>query len=743
MGHQGGFSESSATFWENVHGLDIKLTGTYSEWNIEKRLSAEEVLLALKFWHGIRVMKADDEKGMTEEAMSSFRERLLHAHRFDERPLIALVATVELLPTKVWRRALWHYNIDFQSFESCLRRITPEQIIGLRESLDAILHDQAPPCFREGWKNALRRLFNPSWTHLGRLREELPEDRARRYESKGAFAYEFFNIDFGHVLYRHEEDEQKIEGSLATRFLSKKRNANDAGGDFIVNQEDGAYWWMYRVPRSNYVWFPNRDVQLKQAICPGFWYTIFVWLLVLLVSPLASVLTGVEYGSGMSPWLVGLTGIVGAVTPLIILAVVGKYALIQIGRFIEWATELVGVVIDNKYWTSVAVAIGVIFIGSLGGTMLWAVWCVMHPWFYESAFLATYMTAFLFLWVVYMFVKFDELSLQSLVLPILSLPTAIFVFGKVVFDCYEVVWRSLLSTVFFLIGHWLSITLWTVSVVVVAVPFAVVFMLGKWEERVWRGDKEASVRIARLRFIGKVAMGVFVLAGIGTYGYAVAFLVPVTLASAVFGGAILAATIVVFYILIGKYRPECVGMAQMFSKDSEHRRLAALREDYRKILRSISRNEWMRSQVDYGKKAWWLLEFIRSHFGVEDFPKSLLGIDEKGFAVAQEYHRFLLRNGHLSRKDRTEYTLCMLQGIPLCEAQGVIEAWRVRARESAERWMYLYDVTIGRFIVYPLMFVVEIIGKLIHDTHAMWQILNESCPYWMEPKRLDCADRKE
>lgn len=733
MGHQDGFAEFSSLFWEKVHGFDINLTGTYPEISVSGRSSAEEVALALKFWRGIRAVRAEIESGEAEDSVCLFKEELLHAHRFDERPLIALVATVELLPTKVWRRALWHYNIDFQSFESFLRRITPEQVEGLQVSLDAILYDQAPPCFCKGWKNVLRRIFKLSWASPWRLRMESPEDRERRYESKGAFAYEFFGIDFGHVLYRHEKDDREIDGNLATRFLSRKHDRND----FVVNQEDGAYWEMYRIPRSNYIWFPNRDVQLKQAICPGFWYTFFVWLLVLFISPLAGILTGIEYAQHASLWVVGLTGIVGVVTPFIISAVIVKYTFIQTGRFIVWMAKQTGITVDEEYWSSVGMTFVVIAAGSMGGICVYGVWLLMYPWFYESAVLATYMTAFLFLYAVHVFENMAESSLRSVILPILSLPTTLFVLGKVLFDAREALRDALRAVALFFIEHWQYIAVSIAVLAIVVVLFMFLFLLSKWEKRAWRGDKKAATMVARLAFVGKIAVCILALASIGVYGYIAVLVVSTKTVSTVLVGIVLAVIFWALYATIDGYQPEYIDKMQAVLQDAPY----TLRKTDWEVLRSIFKNEWIRSQRDSQQKAWWLLGFIQKHFSVEKFPNELLGIDAKGFGVANAYHLFLLEHAYrLDFERRAEYVKCMLQGIPLCEAEKMIEAWRVRARESAAKWKRLYEVTIGRFIVRPFLFIVAGIWKLICDARTMWQILNESCPYWMRPERLDQTD---
>lgn len=83
----------------------------------------------------------------------------------------------------------------------------------------------------------------------------------------------------------------------------------------------------------------------------------------------------------------------------------------------------------------------------------------------------------------------------------------------------------------------------------------------------------------------------------------------------------------------------------------------------------------------------------------------------------------------------------MLKGIPVDMAEKEIEAGRVHRREMIERWKQRYNATIGRFVVQPIMVAVRFVAKMFRDAHTMWQTLNESCPYWMEPRQLDRNDR--
>lgn len=730
------YREFSDALLAHVATITVDLTGTYPSKGIDgKTISAEEITEALKFWKGIRTFGTTIDKGAFKaEEYHQTREQLLNNYRSDDRPLIALVATVESLPTKVWRRALWHYNIDFQSFESFLRRITMEQVRGLQESLDAIRQGRAPLCFREGWKNVLRRTFRPSWTSVDRLTEETEEDRDRRYEAKGSIAYEFFGIDFGHVLYREEADERRIEGNLATRFLSKKRHDND----FVVNQEDGVYWWSYRMARSNYIWHPNRTVRLKKAICPGFWYTLGVWFFVLLVSPAAAVAAGIAVALDASLWVSAPIMFVGAATPIILLAMLGKYLLIRAVRFIEWAAERLDVLIDEEYWASVGIGLAITVVGSLFGIFTAGVGHVMYLWFYESIPLAIYMTAFLFLYVVHLITNANEDSPRTWGLPILGLPTALFVLGKVIFDHYEFLWSVVAAVAMFLVENLGEILSWGILAAIVVLPFAAAFQFEKLDRKAWSGDEEAAAKLKTLAFIGKITAWVFGIATVAVNIYAFAFVIA-AITPAMVAGSILILFLVggVVYFVTRRYATEYVASTQQFSEE-ELKQLRWRDGMDAKILRDTARNKWLRSQDDYSAKVWWLLGFIKWHFDVEDFPIELLSIDAEGFRVAEEYDMHF-RNEYpwMEIAKRREYVKCMLKGIPVAEAEQTIDHWRARRRAWAEMWWRIYDMSIGRFIERPIRFVGRIVTKLVRDAHTMWQTLNESCPYWMEPRRLD------
>jgi len=193
------------------------------------------------------------------------------------------VLNIEWLPTKAWRKILWQENINFESYESCLRRLTAEQHLVIANNAKDFVEAKQVPRIFSWFDKAFRGI---SYENL--LKSNLDYDQ--RYTSKGTLSYNLLNLDFGFNAYPgRENDDSKIVEFSPLRFLSTKNHEDD----FIVNQEDGRYWRLYKSARSNYVYRPEREVKLKTHICPGFWYTLFVHFLFWIASPICAVI-GIE-----------------------------------------------------------------------------------------------------------------------------------------------------------------------------------------------------------------------------------------------------------------------------------------------------------------------------------------------------------------------------------------------------------------------------------------------------------------
>lgn len=302
----------------------------------------EQIIDAMTLWEFIRTHL--DLRQVSWETRRKFLEEFIN-HPI---PHVRAIAMLESMPTSMFRRILWKYNIDFMFadedinkghfvvFESFLRRLESEQMRVIKDNYnDLFVMNEIPRAF--SWK-----ILVNSWrARFGRSRKEefvnqlLKEESNgpwfdKRYERKGSWSYNLLNLAFGFNRYPNGvfNDVRVIEIS-PLNFLSVKNHAND----FVVNQEAGGiYWWLYKIARSNYAWHPNREVYLKTHICPGFWYTLFIHALFWIVSPIAAIgLLSIIATAGIPPifsWeMLGFIGMLipGIVTPFWIVAAILRF----------------------------------------------------------------------------------------------------------------------------------------------------------------------------------------------------------------------------------------------------------------------------------------------------------------------------------------------------------------------------------------------------------------------------------
>lgn len=208
-------------------------------------------------------------------------EILTEIHDTTDNDYLKIVCKIIALPNVVWQELLYRKNIDFQSFESFLRRLKSDQIKAINIAHKEVFEKKVvPTIFSED--KVLRGLFKKIPTYEDIITEIYRF--SQKYSSKGSMSYDLFNLDFGYGRYPNglSDDTEVIERDLS-RFISIKNHVND----FVVNKRDGIYWFMYQKARSNYVYKPNKEVELSTHICPGFWYTLMVHLLFWVISPLA------------------------------------------------------------------------------------------------------------------------------------------------------------------------------------------------------------------------------------------------------------------------------------------------------------------------------------------------------------------------------------------------------------------------------------------------------------------------
>ena len=93
------------------------------------------------------------------------------------------------------------------------------------------------------------------------------------------------------------------------------------------------YWQLYRSARSNYVICPEKEVELKNHVCPGFWMTLFLHAMFWIVSPVIAALCVFNMQIGFHLWEIPFL-LVGAITPLWCIVAVLKIGVLALATLI-------------------------------------------------------------------------------------------------------------------------------------------------------------------------------------------------------------------------------------------------------------------------------------------------------------------------------------------------------------------------------------------------------------------------
>lgn len=292
--------DQAVEFWKQVR--------TFPERAFETLKKVRERVTGVKVFHSEHAQLKYDVFALR---IAYLRRYENHANRY-----VRLVANLESLRTPVLRRLFWYANVDFQSYGSFFKRVTPEQEETLAEHAEISYRyllckeDVDFPCFTQGFANAVANRFENVESHdSSRIGNE---DYETRYSSKSAIAHNLFGWDFGFQLYSDEKAEFKNPTSLPEQAVLSFR-----GEDFSVNTESrGIYWWLYKTIRSNPLW-GNDDVHLRTHVCPGFWATVFLWAFLLVGSPAMFVAGILNFDELYGKILL----VPGAVTPLLAIAI--------------------------------------------------------------------------------------------------------------------------------------------------------------------------------------------------------------------------------------------------------------------------------------------------------------------------------------------------------------------------------------------------------------------------------------
>lgn len=330
----------------------------FSYKNPEKK---HAMLTALIFWEVIRKfshnMTCDDQRKL------SFISDFLTDPMAENNRYLKIVAMIEALPTAVWRKLLWRENIDFSDYEPCLRRLNEEQIKAIENNYEDLFGatPTTPRVLKKSWRDRVKLFFGIMSVEKIRAEEYEP---LKRNASKGAYAFTLLDLDFGFSLYpQGDNNDTKITNKKYTRFFSVKEHIND----FVVNQEDGKYWWLYKTARSNYAINPKATIEIKDHVCPGFWLTLMLHSLFWIVSPIALVVTGLVVAKN------GLSA--ASLSPAIFAFAMIFWNFIAIIRTI--VSVLVKLTEKSKVARIILAAIGILVLIFIAGMFLFAILLVI------------------------------------------------------------------------------------------------------------------------------------------------------------------------------------------------------------------------------------------------------------------------------------------------------------------------------------------------------------------------------
>lgn len=408
---------------------------------------------ALIFWEFVKRGYFYDQQESYNEF--SQEERLAFLKQFvgSNNQYIALIAKIEMLPTKVWRKILWRYNVDFLSLESFLRRIFFKENTFQREAINgnwlAMYEKKEQPevLTKRFWDRLMMTMYAVMrWFGMEQFVPDFTSfDDDGRYLSKGAWSHNLAHLDFGFALYPNgvKNDERDINPKLR-KFLSLKSHLND----FSTNDEDGVYWFIYRFVR-NWGFILSRKIKLSPWVCPGFWSTLigfFCFFLAPVVSLLFTPLLG------LWAWIISLPVILWAVVWLC--KIIGGSLYFGIKKRSKVASQLLVV------FAVPTVIVLVTFLFCVLGVIFTSLWKLLFslPWFCAIPIFVS-----LFFMVGLSILKNRQLRKQWDVVDDIAykpwlgwsvLGLVVSIVGTLIFIFWSSIWIGVQSAFFFVVEYW-------------------------------------------------------------------------------------------------------------------------------------------------------------------------------------------------------------------------------------------------------------------------------------------------
>ncbi len=604
-------------------GRRITLAGTYVS-----RTQAREMREALAFW----------------EVVHSCRKApgtlcvpvLLHTFSTHHNPYLALVARLESLPTRVLRRVLWFYNIDFQSRESCLRRITSTQRDGVYETYAALYGNtpHIPTCFCSGVWDGLRQ-------HLPGVRVTFSEllngtfEGTERYRQKNAIAHDFGGLGWGFTLYKSTDIDDQVPESVTQQFLSPKNHHND----FTVNQEEGGvYWQLYSFVRSNYLWNRHGTVTLHRAICPGAYLT-FTTLIVMFVC-----------------------------SPLLLLCVGVLWCISQIWRGLSALMDFVdervpGIQVDREYWERVGGFLTIACVGTFISVVIAALWWGCYLFTNESVLCASVYTVFMVLYVTYMEHKKRWMLPTSV--PYIGVLGTLSFLARSAFD-----YRAVLGEWLAAVGTWAyAHHLYLLGTSGIVMYLGLVFWATKRMDTWYDTTHSVSQQQRLERFYTVTTWLVWVL-GLCLVGGAVWFLIHTdfSLTPAIAVGVMCTVMFLLIERVTTRYQPQRVYNRVCITLYDPHDCTGEYEAFSEKVIRY---NEWLQTidSTNLTEVLPVLWTFVSTYCYEPSQLRLFFFLDERGFAQLSEYREYFVAHG---MAHRTYFLRALVEGKTVTEAKALL-----------------------------------------------------------------------
>lgn len=645
--------------------------------------------------------------------------------------LTKLVLMIEYLPVTVWRKLLWKENIDFMSYESFLRRLTPNQAQAISNNYNDIREGLIPRVMKKSLRDRVKIFFGHI-TLEGLMSEST--DRSLRSTSKSAWAFNLLGIDFGFGLYPNGiNDDYKITNKKFTRFLSIKNHIND----FVVNQEDGKYWFMYKSARSNIAFRPKQNVKLQNHICPGFWWTLFVHLDFWILSPVGFVLMLLllpDLHGNISLAIVLFA--ISSLTPLWILLLTFR-GIVHV--FKKVFPKLQGPLNTVAKWIAVCFVIAIV------GCVTFAFYsvCMLFSFFLGLGVITAFLVPTVLLAYLISTFKDEGVKLYSkypewvkFLLGAILVGVGIQLTDKIA----PIVWNVLALAGKWIFGFCLEspmLALWSAVSLAIIVLVTRLNFVSLNNEVKFAKQSTVLLKVFMLWFIVTVITTVVEVFKMGSFPLSN---IPLPLV------VILSVAFVTFIVALwrqGKINSNTINSRLMSGQLVDLVNMHIVTKWYKLDRLDFLRNEWLMSMSAESaeRRVQSAIDTLTAYLPISireiGFEIVLKHINKRILKEIRKIDRTFLRD--LADKDRIEVLSLIVKGYSYQEAFATVVQLRSEFREK--KWKEEQAKVARQNFFYqlftPFRFIREKVSQFFGTLQDLWSLFNERCPYVSRSKQLD------